>query len=67
MAGPVVHCDLEQSAGLLTNHNQPRRAKRPPDAGLLGSTGHVGACVDNEAMESFFALPQKNFVNRRGS
>uniref|UniRef100_A0A942YBG5 IS3 family transposase n=1 Tax=Neobacillus citreus TaxID=2833578 RepID=A0A942YBG5_9BACI len=26
------------------------------DAGLLGSMGRVGACADNAAMESFFAL-----------
>jgi putative transposase len=26
------------------------------DIGLAGSTGRVGACGDNAAMESFFAL-----------
>lgn len=35
------------------------------DAGLRGSMGRVGACADNAAMESFFALPQKNVLNRR--
>ncbi len=35
------------------------------DAGLLGSMGRVGACADNAAMESFFALLQKNVLNRR--
>jgi len=34
-------------------------------AGLLGSMGRVGACADNAAMESFFALVQKNVLNRR--
>lgn len=34
------------------------------DAGLLGSMGRVGACADNAAMESFFALLQKNVLNR---
>jgi putative transposase len=33
-------------------------------AGLIGSMGRVGACGDNAAMESFFALLQKNVLNR---
>jgi putative transposase len=33
--------------------------------GLAGSMGRVGACADNAAMESFFALLQKNVLNRR--
>ena len=33
--------------------------------GLVGSMGRVGACGDNAAMESFFALLQKNVLNRR--
>jgi transposase InsO family protein len=33
--------------------------------GLRGSMGRVGACADNAAMESFFALLQKNVLNRR--
>ena len=32
---------------------------------LLGSMGRVGACGDNAAMESFFALLQKNVLNRQ--
>ncbi|MFG1925109.1 IS3 family transposase [Cryptosporangium sp. NPDC048952] len=35
------------------------------DAGLRGSMGRVGTCADNAAMESFFALLQKNVLNRR--
>jgi putative transposase len=31
--------------------------------GLIGSMGRVGACGDNAAMESFFALLQKNVLN----
>jgi putative transposase len=31
---------------------------------LKGSMGRVGACADNAAMESFFALLQKNVLNR---
>lgn len=33
--------------------------------GLVGSMGRVGAGGDNAAMESFFALLQKNVLNRR--
>ncbi|MBG9350885.1 hypothetical protein I4J40_14425, partial [Corynebacterium belfantii] len=29
-----------------------------------GSMGRVGACGDNAAMESFFALVQKNVLDR---
>jgi len=34
-------------------------------ADLRGSMGRVGACGDNAAMESFFALLQKNVLNRQ--
>jgi putative transposase len=33
--------------------------------GLIGSMGRTGACADNAAMESFFALLQKNVLDRR--
>ena len=33
--------------------------------GITGSMGRVGACGDNAAMESFFALLQKNVLNRK--
>jgi putative transposase len=33
-------------------------------SGLTGSMGRVGACGDNAAMESFFALLQKNVLDR---
>lgn len=33
--------------------------------GLIGSMGRVGACQDNAAMESFFALLQKNVLDRQ--
>jgi putative transposase len=33
--------------------------------GLAGSMGRVGACADNAAMESFFALLQKNVLDRK--
>ena len=32
---------------------------------LRGSMGRVATCADNAAMESFFALLQKNVLNRR--
>ena len=32
---------------------------------LIGSMGGVGACGDNAAMESFFALLQKNVLDRQ--
>jgi putative transposase len=35
------------------------------ESGLSGSMGRVGACGDNAAMESFFALLQKNVLDRR--
>ena len=35
------------------------------DRGLVGSMGRPGACGDNAPMESFFALLQKNVLNRR--
>lgn len=33
--------------------------------GMIGSMGRVGACGDNAAMESFFALLQKNVLDRQ--
>lgn len=33
--------------------------------GLTGSMGRVGACADNAAMESFFALLQNNVLDRQ--
>jgi putative transposase len=32
--------------------------------GLVGSMGRVGACGDNAAMESFFALLQNNVLDQ---
>ena len=41
--------------------------RRTPSAGtaMVGSMGRVGAAGDNAAMESFFALLQKNVLDRR--
>ena len=33
--------------------------------GLVGSMGRTGACTDNAAMESFFALLQRTVLDRR--
>lgn len=33
--------------------------------GLVGSMGRTGTCADNAAMESFFALLQKNVLDRQ--
>ncbi len=57
--GTIVHSDRGSQFGakkfrtILTEH------------GLRGSMGRVGAAGDNAAMESFFALLQKNVLNRR--
>ncbi|MFE0700598.1 IS3 family transposase [Streptomyces sp. NPDC058872] len=58
VAGCVVHSDRAQFrsrkvAAVLARH------------GLVGSMGRVGAAGDNAAMESFFALLQKNVLDRR--
>jgi transposase InsO family protein len=58
-AGTVVHSD----------RGSQFRARKFVHAlhhnGLTGSMGRVGACADNAAMESFFALLQKNVLDRR--
>jgi putative transposase len=59
VAGCVVHADRgsqfrsRKAAAVLTRH------------GLACSMGRVGAAGDNAAMESFFALLQKNVLDRR--
>lgn len=59
VTGCVVHSDRgsqfrsRKVAAVLTRH------------GLVGSMGRVGAAGDNAAMESFFALLQKNVLDRR--
>jgi transposase InsO family protein len=56
--GTVVHSDrgsqFRSNAFVRTIKNN----------GLVGSMGRVGACGDNAAMESFFALLQKNVLDR---
>jgi putative transposase len=57
-AGTIVHSDrgsqFRSTAYVRTLRNN----------GLVGSMGRVGACGDNAAMESFFALLQKNVLDR---
>jgi putative transposase len=58
-AGTIVHSDrgsqFRSTAFVRTVKNN----------GLIGSMGRVGACGDNAAMESFFALLQKNVLDRQ--
>jgi len=58
-AGTIVHSDR----GSQFRSRKFVEALR--HAGLTGSMGRVGACGDNAAMESFFALLQKNVLNKR--
>jgi transposase InsO family protein len=63
---------LRDPAGTLVVHSdrgsQFRSAafvRTLKEHGLAGSMGRVGACGDNAAMESFFALLQKNVLDRQ--
>ena len=59
IAGCIVHTDRgSQFRSRAFVHTINRH-------GLAGSMGRVGAAGDNAAMESFFALLQKNVLNRR--
>jgi putative transposase len=58
-AGVVVHSDR----GSQFRSHAYRRALSAHR--LRGSMGRVATCADNAAMESFFALLQKNVLNRR--
>jgi putative transposase len=57
--GTVVHSDR----GSRFRSGKFVRALR--GAGLVGSMGRTGTCADNAAMESFFAVLQKNALDRR--
>jgi len=59
VAGCVVHSDR---GGQFRSRRFGHALNRH---GLVGSMGRVGAAGDNAAMESFFALLQKNVLNRR--
>lgn len=62
---------LREPAGTLVVHSDRGSQFRSTafvrtlkDHGLTGSMGRAGACGDNAAMESFFALLQKNVLDR---
>jgi transposase InsO family protein len=59
VAGCVVHSDRGSQFRSRTFVHAIKRA------GMVGSMGRVGAAGDNAAMESFFALLQKNVLDRR--
>ncbi len=58
-AGTIVHSDRG------SQFRSRKFVNALDNAGLLGSIGRVGACGDNAAMESFFALLQNNVLDRR--
>jgi putative transposase len=58
-AATIVHSDRG------SQFRSRKFVKALRDNGLTGSMGRVGACGDNAAMESFFALLQKNVLDRR--
>ena len=58
-AGTIVHSDRGSQ---FRSHAFVTALK---NNGLVGSMGRVGACGDNAAMESFFALLQRNVLDRQ--
>jgi putative transposase len=58
-AGTIVHSDRGSQ---FRSHKFVKALRHN---GLRGSMGRVGACGDNAAMESFFALLQKNVLDRQ--
>jgi transposase InsO family protein len=58
-AGTIVHSDRGSQFRSRKFVNTLRHN------GLVGSMGRVGACGDNAAMESFFALLQNNVLDRQ--
>lgn len=61
--GDVAGCVLHTDRGSQFRSRKFVRALHRH--GLVGSMGKVGAAGDNAAMESFFALLQKNVLDRR--
>jgi putative transposase len=58
-AGTIVHSDRG------SQFRSRKYVNMLSSNGLHGSMGRVGACGDNAAMESFFALLQKNVLDRQ--
>lgn len=61
--GDVAGCILHADRGSQFRSRKQARALHRHR--MVGSMGRVGAAGDNAAMESFFALLQKNVLNRR--
>ncbi|GGK32629.1 integrase [Nocardia camponoti] len=59
VAGCVVHSDRG------SQFRSRKFVRALGIAEMVGSMGRVGACGDNAAMESFFALLQRNVLDRR--
>jgi len=59
VAGCILHSDRGSQFRARKVHRALARH------GMVGSMGQVGSASDNAAMESFFALLQKNVLNRR--
>jgi transposase InsO family protein len=60
--GDVAGCILHSDRGSQFRARKVHRALARH--GMAGSMGQVGSAGDNAAMESFFALLQKNVLNR---
>lgn len=63
MRGDVAGCIVHSDRGSQFRSRKFLRALARHR--LVGSMGRVASCGDNAAMESFFALLQKNVLNRR--
>ena len=63
MRGNVAGCIVHSDRGSQFRSRKVLRVLARH--GLVGSMGRVGAAGDNAAMESFFALLQKNVLDRR--
>ena len=63
MRGDVAGCIVHSDRGSQFRSRKFRRALTVH--GMVGSMGRVGSSGDNAAMESFFALLQKNVLDRR--
>ncbi len=61
--GDVAGCILHSDRGSQFRARKVHRALARH--GMVGSMGKVGTAADNAAMESFFALLQKNVLDRR--
>jgi putative transposase len=59
VAGCILHSDRGSQFRARKVHRALVRHR------MVGSMGRVGSAADNAAMESFFALLQKNVLNRR--